>query len=439
MGDLRARLKPLFRRSSTFSSTKSTASGVSSASDALGEGNTFNKGSSRLKSRQPSLPIPETEEKERDISPLHPPVDTVETFAGAEDLRETPDTSPETPRSPPLPLPLLKCNPELTVQAPTPQSRGRTEEPPGGGRGAVKSLGLLGEADAKPTNGDRQPDIAQRRTLHAHESQPSIESSLLQSDPPRIQSGATPSDYFGEAACPTMQQKKKIWVKRPGSSATQVIINEDDLVDDVRDMILRKYANSLGRTFDSPDVTLRVIFRHPSGRHSHTERTLGPEEQVANVLELYYPGGQAVEEALVIDVPQKRTPRHSPHLPLPYYAQEDLANRPRENASEYFPPMPAAGQHSPHLPTTGSISSRQGESHHPNPHSMAILNTGQLPNMSAYAPSLPSPGGRLPRHSSGGHRPRYPRQQTASPTVMQGTTNAQNLGESNKIRHEAKS
>lgn len=425
MGDLKARLKPLFRRSSTFSSTKSFASGASSTSDPHGDGRSWSKTSLRLsKNRKPSLPIPVFEEKEG--PPQLAPIHTTEALSGAEpkDLKDTPDTSPETPRSPPLPLP--RQNPKLTVQAPTPQSGGVPVDPAKRRGAAAKDLELLGEAPTGAIRGTHRPGIAERRQSLADGSQSRLLSSLVQPHSPFPQ--PSPSDYFGEAPLPTtMQQKKKIWVKRPGSSATQVMINEDDLVDDVRDMILRKYANSLGRTFDSPDVTLRIIFRHPSGRHSQTECTLGPEEQVSKLLDLYYPGGQAVEEALVIDVPPRPTPRHSPHLALPYYLQDDPSNRPRENGTDYFPPMPL-GQQSPHLPTNVSVSSRSGDLHHPNPHSMAILTTGQLPNIPAYVPNLPSPGGRIPRHSQ--HRPKYGRQHTSSPTVIQGAGNPQNFGKS---------
>lgn len=55
---------------------------------------------------------------------------------------------------------------------------------------------------------------------------------------------------------------RKIWIKRPNASATLVQICEDDLVDDVHEMILKKYANSLGRSFDSPNVTLRIVPRY---------------------------------------------------------------------------------------------------------------------------------------------------------------------------------
>ncbi|KKY38924.1 putative response regulator mcs4 [Diaporthe ampelina] len=89
---------------------------------------------------------------------------------------------------------------------------------------------------------------------------------------------------------------RKIWVKRPGASATLVTINEDDLVDDVREMILRKYANSLGRQFDAPDLTLRI---RPNGNQQ--ERMLGPEEPMSRTLDAYFPSGQTVDDALIID------------------------------------------------------------------------------------------------------------------------------------------
>jgi osomolarity two-component system response regulator SSK1 len=90
---------------------------------------------------------------------------------------------------------------------------------------------------------------------------------------------------------------KKIWVKRPGSSATLVALDEADLVDDVRDRILKKYANSLGRQFDAPDLTLRI-----RPRDRRPERLLGPEELMRQALEDSFPGSQTVEEAIVIEV-----------------------------------------------------------------------------------------------------------------------------------------
>jgi osomolarity two-component system response regulator SSK1 len=214
----------------------------------------------------------------------------------------------------------------------------------------------------------------------------------------------------------TTMVQRKIWVKRPGGSATLVQIKDDDLVDDVRDMILRKYANSLGKTFDSPDMLLRIVSRGDHGQ-PRTDRVLGPEEAMCRTLDSYFPGGQLVDDALVIDVPPKRTPRPSPRYQYQAYPMmED--QRPVESGTEYFPPMPAIVH--PVMPgTAGSHDSRpsqHGEQHH---RSMSVLNTGQLP-------LIPSPGGTR-RHPERMHRPRFNRQQTSSPTILQhhpSSTNA---------------
>ena len=203
---------------------------------------------------------------------------------------------------------------------------------------------------------------------------------------------------------------RKIWVKRPGASATLVPVHEGDLVDDVRDMILKKYANSLGRSFDSPDVTLRIVPRDQPLQETSPggERTLGPEEAIGWTLDAYFPGGQTVDEALIIDVPHRRTPRPSPRtIPHVQYYAEDI--RPG-HGGDYFPQMPAIP--SPHLPT-GSVSSLQGQPGSSAHHAIAVLNTGQVP-------SLPSPGSIRSRHPG---RPRMVRTHATSPPVMNERSN----------------
>ncbi|KAF2454196.1 hypothetical protein BDY21DRAFT_291527 [Lineolata rhizophorae] len=214
--------------------------------------------------------------------------------------------------------------------------------------------------------------------------------------------------------------QRKIWVRRAGhgQSATLVQVREDDLVDDARDVILRKYQNSLGRSFDAPDVSLRIVPRDTK----HPERALGPDEDICRTLDAYFPGGQTVDEALIIDVPTRRTPRpsprghHPPHHHIPYYLDEATA-RPGENGGDYFPPMPAtlpspaaltdlshASRGSLHGGVAGS-STALADRHE---RAISVLNTGQI------AP-LPSPGAdrRRPHHP----RPRSTRHNTSSPTA----------------------
>lgn len=224
--------------------------------------------------------------------------------------------------------------------------------------------------------------------------------------PPTLQEeshdAAAQQDYFGPIA--TIPQKRmarrKVWIRRAGASPTLVQITDEDLVDDVRDMVLRKYGNSLGRTWDSPDVAIKIVPRE----QSHQERFLNPEEAICDLLDSYFPGGQHVEEALLVEVPRRRTPQPSPRSLYPPHAGQnghnENDNHPMENEGDYFPPMPAA---SPHLPGEDRPSPhRTGP-----PHSISILETGQLP-------VLPSP---LEKKSHLVGRPKAHRQQTSSPVL----------------------
>ncbi|UKZ47823.1 hypothetical protein TrVGV298_002055 [Trichoderma virens] len=222
-----------------------------------------------------------------------------------------------------------------------------------------------------------------------------------------------------DASIMAEQIPSKIWVMRPKASATQIRIRPGDLVDDVRDEILRKYGNSLGKTFDSPDLTLRIQASEETQNKQRT-RTLGPEEDIIKTLNAYYPSGQTVKEALVIEIPRNSTtPKPSPRAPAPYsgsasatYYAED--GRPSETSEGYFPTV-TGNTSSPRLamavPTqsSGSI-----------PHSMTVISSGQLP-------PIPSPGGtrrvahrdRDPRHDRQDY-PRTGRGHTPSPNLLNG-------------------
>lgn len=419
MADLKARFKPLFRRNSTISSAKSSSSSLASG---VGAGDTRNRSKSSLllsKNRKSSLGEPvHPEEKESTRHPdAAPPAESPPATA---DSQQTFHTSREKPENPPSPL-NENNSPTLTLQTPTPDPLGSSKDP-------LDQTPLVESNTHDPSDPNARTKIvpprpeAPRRQSLAHSSQTRFLKTLLEIDKPQSRTPST--DYFGGP--PTISANmlhRKIWVKRPGASATLVSINEDDLVDDVRDMILKKYANSLGRSFDAPDVTLRIVPREHSHRHSQGgERTLGPEEPISRTLDAYFPGGQTVDEALLIDVPQRRTPRHSPRNVVPYYLTEDF--RPGESGQEYFPPMPAAGQHSPHLSSSLSITSGQSGPHHQPLHSIAVLNSGQIAPLPS--PSLRNP--RHPQHTQHAHRPKYGRTHTSSPTVVAGASVSQNHG-----------
>ena len=412
MTDLKSRILPLFRQSSQ-SSIRSTASSAGSTT----EGNRNRSRASLLlsKTRRRSTTEPVYEDETEAEPPPAPSTLTNSnnqaTVSSAEsqtaDLHANPETdlhleNIDTLSS--LPTVADVKNPGITLEEPTPEQSTTKARGSEASVEEVQDAILAQEGQLDPG----RPEIGPRRQSLAHNSQARFIKTLLESERPQIQPGQ--SDYFGGPPTLTANMlSRKIWVKRPNASATLVSIKEDDLVDDVRDMILKKYANSLGRNFDSPDVTLRIVPRdNHSHRNSHNtaERALGPEEPITRTLDAYYPGGQTVDEALIIDVPKPRTPRQSPRPQLPYgYMSEDL--RPMETANDYFPPIPP-GASSPHLASSLSVASGHSGSHHPSIHSISILNTGQVP-------PLPSPGSRGTRHSQ---RPKYPRTHTSSPTVL---------------------
>lgn len=255
-------------------------------------------------------------------------------------------------------------------------------------------------APATPGNFKR-PSIAVRRQSLLPLSQQHLVKNLL--EPGLLsQQGDQYSNPF--ATAPPEMVMRKIWVKRPHASATLVTVSEDDLVDDLRDNVMRKYPNSLGRSVDSPDLMIRIEPREGSNRQ---ERVLNPEESLVAVIDTYYPGGQSVQEALIIDTPQhfgRRTPKPSPGL---YY-------HPGEHG-EYFPPMPMTvpgnlNVGTPPVHTAGAVSTGSGVSAHPTPPSISILTTGKVP-------PLPSPGGRThPRLPP--RRPAMHRTNTHSPTIL---------------------
>lgn len=382
-------------RSSTTSSTRSSL--LSSTSNALDD--KLNKSRTSLLSKTTKPSVDSTAVYEEDEAPQLPAISSVpESDLTLRETEQTPDTDFETQRSE------LKRsgNPVVSIQAPTPDTLTATSGP----EVAEQSRSVQDLTVAAAVGEIAPPKLAGSQNIR-RSNQRGIGDQKLHPNEPKSQSKET--DYFGGSL--KKMSFRKIWVKRAGASPTLVQITEEDLVDDVRDRILKKYGNSLGRSFDAPDVTLRIVPRESSQplRHTHPERTLGPEEPVTNVLDSYYPGGQTVENALVIDVP-RRTPRHSPR-PMQYYMED--SSRPVESGSDYFPVM-AAAQPSPRLLANLSMPSGLAQSSHHLPHSMSIINTG-------HNPPLPSPGARNSRH---GHRPKPGRTHTTSPILLSGASGA---------------
>lgn len=192
------------------------------------------------------------------------------------------------------------------------------------------------------------------RQLLVESAQPTALTSPHLDYTPGIESGA--SMIYDQ-----MVNYRKIWVKRPGGSPTMITINESDLMDDVRDVILAKYRNALGRAYDAPDIVLKVYPANPPkkmsrGHSSHDNlhstaarggleaRQLQPDESVTQVLDEYFPTGQTSENALVIELmPARRIPaRNSPSYGLATSTQEIHEGI----ESDYFSIVAGSGPHS---------------------------------------------------------------------------------------------
>lgn len=239
-----------------------------------------------------------------------------------------------------------------------------------------------------PPPSSKRPSLAVRRQSLLPTSHQHLISGLL--DPNLFFSGEQGS--FRAPVTASEMVQRRVWVKRPGGSATLVPCLEDAVVDELRDQVIMKYVNSLGRSFDSPDIVIRIQAREGSNRPTHAERLLSPEEGLFSVLDSYYPGGQSIEEALIIDAPSRRTPKPSPRHAVYHHHQ------PGEHG-DYFPLMPANPNPTPPgHPTTSTQA---------NAPSISILTTG-------VAPPLPSPGSRATRHH---RRPPLTRHTTNSPTI----------------------
>ncbi|KAI5796340.1 hypothetical protein DFH27DRAFT_112994 [Peziza echinospora] len=207
----------------------------------------------------------------------------------------------------------------------------------------------------------------------------------------------------------------KVWVRRRDGSPTLVEYFENDLVDNLRDSILRKYQNALAKHFDAPDLQLKVVPRNGPNLPKRDERSLQPDEMVKDIIEEYFGGAQMATEALVVDVPQvvreRKTPRPSPNLPYAYYGGHETIIG--AEGTGYFPEMPLAQSSHPISHPVPNINNSQNVPQQP---SISILTSGQ--------PSAvpPSPGTRGPR------RPPYrTRMNTASPTVLTSTNANINL------------
>ena len=319
------------------------------------------------------------------------------------DLANSPPHTPLTPASPPVTPPVPAPDPAVSsIQVSNPKVRtrptGSALEPQptsslntvveNRSSGATYPSFFASSSLLAPPVSSKRPTLAVRRQSLLPANQQHLVSGLLEPGP-LFQHG----DQTGSRISPGNPDmlQRKIWVKRLGGSATLVPALSDAVVDELRDQVIMKYGNSLGRNFDSPDIVIRIFPRDGLNKQTTPERVLSPEEPLISVLDTYYPGGQKADEALIIELPQRRTPKLSPR---PYYHHTEPEH------GDYFTLVPA-NQSVSTPPTHPSSASANHQ-----PPSISVLSTGMVP-------PLPSPGGRTSRR-----RPPLTRHTTNSPTML---------------------
>ncbi|KAK9452950.1 hypothetical protein V1511DRAFT_506072 [Dipodascopsis uninucleata] len=113
--------------------------------------------------------------------------------------------------------------------------------------------------------------------------------------------------------------RRRVWVRRPHGSATTVLISPADIVDDLKTALILKYAVSLGRSFDSPDLVIKLPIQSMHSPHSRSRRrgrlksaltpmeddetVLLPDLPVLETLDKHYPAGTSIVDALLVLVP----------------------------------------------------------------------------------------------------------------------------------------
>lgn len=152
---------------------------------------------------------------------------------------------------------------------------------------------------------------------------------------------------------PGLFTSKRVWVKRHNGTATTLIVNQNDIIDDLKSAIITKFPNALGKFYDPADLTIKMdlqsrkpvtavpgnsqqppkkvnIWTQSASPDSGLPSTspvsttfkdsvnrmtqnvnlsqysyinLEPDQNVWNLLDLYFPGGMAMNEAFIIDTP----------------------------------------------------------------------------------------------------------------------------------------
>ncbi|KAK9847208.1 hypothetical protein MYU51_020333 [Penicillium brevicompactum] len=138
--------------------------------------------------------------------------------------------------------------------------------------------------------------------------------------------------------------------------------------------------------------------RQDLNRQAQQERLLNPDEMLSSVLDTYYPGGQTIEEALVIDVPTRYDPRLSPRYTFHSHDNSESGKHgdsfPLELGSKNAtvpPPRPSSSLAGAEPPSR-SVSTTDVVPSLPSPGSLGSQHTSDSPVTLCQPPTMPEPG-----------------------------------------------
>lgn len=209
---------------------------------------------------------------------------------------------------------------------------------------------------------------------HSHSVGPhSVGGHSIGSNPPS--SGKLYHTAASSAVPSQASSSRRIWVKRVGGTPTTFTVTKSDIIDDLKSLVLQKFANSLGRRFDSADLILKMDLlsrvltnvnssnakksctagsassgklspeppraRASSNLSNHPNRSsnavnnntnnnasnyslinLEPDQNVWAILEQYYPHGMGMTECLIVDTPEHPEMLYDQYQPIDFGLQQ---------------------------------------------------------------------------------------------------------------------
>ncbi|KAK6201479.1 uncharacterized protein RJT21DRAFT_84983 [Scheffersomyces amazonensis] len=90
---------------------------------------------------------------------------------------------------------------------------------------------------------------------------------------------------------------RRVWVKKVNGTPTTLIINQDYIVDDLKQDIMYKFPNSLAKIYDPADLRIILV------RNNQNRINLEPDQSVWTILDQYFPGGMTKNNAFLIEEP----------------------------------------------------------------------------------------------------------------------------------------